>query len=69
MGVASQRAIEAMLARRASHRSMFERGVYRVACPKCGAPAGESCRRPDGERRPAHLTRLDVEDPQEVLFT
>lgn len=46
---------------------MFMRPPYLVACPRCDAGAGESCRRPDGEQRPAHTERLDVDDPQQQL--
>lgn len=66
--MASQREQEAVIARRASHAAMYQRGPYRVLCPRCGADAGEPCVRPDGERRPAHIERWQTPDPQETLF-
>jgi hypothetical protein len=66
--MASEKSIEAMLARRRSHAAMHQGPSYRVKCPRCGALPEQPCRRPDGERRPLHMERLDVQDPQEVLF-
>jgi hypothetical protein len=40
--------------------------VQTVACPKCGAPAGGSCRGQRGPRKSNHIQRVDAYKRKQV---
>lgn len=59
-------AVEA--AKRQYAKTCYTVPPYTAVCPRCNAAPGEPCRRRDGEQRPAHVERLDVDAPAQLVI-